>query len=182
MGIPEATLPFTCAGSAVASAAPDERLHVEWLVAKQVSVPVKLLWRARTTFLTTHTGPNAWVEAGLDAQASWWPGPAPDHLRRRQADCLGRGIGGDEFPSGYTPNYGLFMTAMPLILRCGPLRAPGGNAYAWVGQSFLDELAVRLDAIRWSFNWRFLSNTPVTLGQEPRRRAGDLNPERLAEC
>ena len=50
-------------------------------------------------------------------------------------------INGDEFPSGFAPNFALYRTATPLKLRTGPQRAPRANAYCWVGQSFLDELA-----------------------------------------
>lgn len=51
------------------------------------------------------------------------------------------GIGAEEFPSGRVPNYLIGHSTMPLWLRTGPMRAPGANAYAFVGQSFLDEVA-----------------------------------------
>jgi isoquinoline 1-oxidoreductase subunit beta len=51
------------------------------------------------------------------------------------------GIGAGEFPASFVPNYLMQASVMPLGLKTGALRAPGSNVYAWVFQSFIDELA-----------------------------------------
>jgi isoquinoline 1-oxidoreductase beta subunit len=48
---------------------------------------------------------------------------------------------GAECPVKFIPNYALYTSVMPLGIRTGALRAPGSNAYAFVIQGFLDELA-----------------------------------------
>jgi hypothetical protein len=95
------------------------------------------------------------LKASLDAQGKL---VAWRHHRVTYGDgkqlAPGANIGADEFPSGFAPHYALYTSAMPLMLRPGYLRAPGNNAYTFVGQSLLDEPAGGRVATRWSFNWR----------------------------
>jgi isoquinoline 1-oxidoreductase subunit beta len=50
-------------------------------------------------------------------------------------------MGATEFPQPFIPNYALHTSGQPLAIRTGSLRAPSSNAFAFVIQSFLDELA-----------------------------------------
>lgn len=51
------------------------------------------------------------------------------------------GLTPGEFPAGFVSNFASYSSVMPLMLKTGPLRAPGANSQAWVIQSFIDELA-----------------------------------------
>ena len=50
-------------------------------------------------------------------------------------------MSGNEFPAGLLSDYALVASMMQLRVPTGPLRAPSSNALAFVGQSFIDELA-----------------------------------------
>jgi isoquinoline 1-oxidoreductase beta subunit len=125
------------------------RLANEYMVeaaylTKQVGAPVKILWSREDDFTHDDYRPGGFhsFKAGLDASGkltAW-----RQHFITFGVDAhyaSGAGMGGNEFPSGRIADYGLYSTAMPLYLRTGPLRAPGSNSLAFVGQSFLDEVA-----------------------------------------
>jgi isoquinoline 1-oxidoreductase beta subunit len=161
----------------------DYMVEAAWL-AKQVDAPVKLLW-AREDDIghdAYRAGGTVGLKAGLDAQGKLvaWRHHLVTYGDGKQL-APGAGIGGDEFPSGLAPNYALYTSAMPLWLRTGYLRAPGGNAYAWVGQSFLDELAAAAGRDPLEFQLEILSATPVPVPshESKPKGPGDLNAERL---
>ena len=113
-------------------------------IAKQVPAPVKLLWSREDDFIHDAYRAAGWhfMKAGLD--------PAGEVIGWQQRlvtfgdgdhYASGAGIDAAEFPSGRVPNFELSTSTQPLWLRTGSLRAPGSNAYAFVIQSFIDELA-----------------------------------------
>src|SRR5258706_9274049 len=80
---------------------------------------------------------------------------------------------GAEFPARFVPNYLLQSSVMPLCLRTGALRAPGSNAYAFVSQSFLDELAHAAGKDPVEFRRTLLDSTPLTTN------AGEMDARRM---
>jgi isoquinoline 1-oxidoreductase beta subunit len=110
-------------------------------IAKQVpGVPVKLLW-SREDDITHDPYRCAGFHnftGGVDAGGkliAW-----RDHVVA--FDNASSGFpGAGEFPARFIPNYSLDASGMPLGVPTGPLRAPGSNGFAFVIQSFIDELA-----------------------------------------
>jgi isoquinoline 1-oxidoreductase beta subunit len=161
----------------------DYMVEAAWL-AQRVQAPVKLLWSREddTTHDAYRAGGFVGMKAGLDAQGKL---VAWRHHLVTYGDggklAPGANIGSDEFPSGFAPHYALYTSAIPLMLRTGYLRAPGDNAYAFVGQSFLDELAVAAGRDPLEFQLEILNNKMVPVPGEENKPKGprDLNPERL---
>ncbi len=159
----------------------DYMVEVAWL-AKQVGKPVKLLWSREDDIAHDAYRPGGTIglKGGLDSQGkliAW-----SQHLV-----TFGEGktlvqsgdIGGDQFPAGRVPNYSLGMSAIPLWLRCGALRAPGDNAYAFVQQSFLDELAVAAGRDLLDFQLDILNAAPDPGTKVDPNNPDRLNPERM---
>ena len=158
-------------------------VEAAWL-AKEAGAPVKLLWAREDDIGHDAYRPAGThgMQAGLDAQGklvAWRQHMITFGEGRHYASSAG--IGGAEFPSGWAPNYALYTSTMPLGLRTGPLRAPGSNALAFVGQCFLDEAAAAAGRDPLEFQLELLSAAPVPVAGEKSRPMGpwESNPERL---
>jgi len=67
-------------------------------------------------------------------------------------------LGGTEWPQPFVENYALHTYVQPLAVRTGALRAPGSNAFAFVIQSFVDELAQAAGKDPVQFRLEILAN------------------------
>jgi isoquinoline 1-oxidoreductase beta subunit len=161
----------------------DYLVEAAWL-AKQINVPVKLLWSREDDIAHDDYRPGGShsLRAGLDAQGhivAWRQHMATYGDGARLVSAAG--IDATEFPSGRVPAYALYTSAQPLILRTGALRAPGHNAYGFVIESFLDELATAANRDPLDLRLELLAATPVPMpaAANGRRITDSLNAGRL---
>lgn len=156
----------------------DYMVEGAWL-AKQINGAVKLVWSREDDM--THDAYRAGgyhaFKGGLDAQGKLVAfrqhlityGDAPRYASGALVDAT-------EFPAGRVPNFALFVSAQPLILRTGALRAPGHNAYAWAIKAFVDEMATAAGRDPLEFHLELLNATPVPVTGG---RGDSMNAERL---
>ena len=156
----------------------DYAVEAAW-IAKQTGAPVKLLWSREDDVAHDPFRPGGTVglKGGLDAQGkltAW-----RHHLVTfgdEKHSTSGGGIGADTYPSGFPPAYALYTSAQPLMQRTGAMRAPGDNAYCWVAQSFLDEVAHAAGRDPLEFQLDLLSNKKAPWKSTGKDEVGDHEP------
>jgi isoquinoline 1-oxidoreductase beta subunit len=152
------------------------------VLSKQAGKPVKLVWSREDDISHDAYRPGGTIglKAGLDAGGKLvaWSQHLVTYGEGKNIVQCGD-IEGNEFPAGRVPNFAIGMSAMPLWLRCGALRAPGVNAYAFVHQSFIDELAIAAGRDPLDLQLEVLSNPPAPETKVDFNNPEVLNPDRM---
>jgi isoquinoline 1-oxidoreductase beta subunit len=108
--------------------------------------PVKLTWTREDDMRHGFYRPAGFhflrgaVDAGGQLQA-WHNRFVSFGYRTTERPARSAALGANELPAGFIPHYRLEEALMATTVPTGPLRAPGSNGFAFVFQSFIDELA-----------------------------------------
>jgi isoquinoline 1-oxidoreductase beta subunit len=158
----------------------DYMVETAW-ISKTIGAPVKLLWTREDDFQHDFYRPGGfqYLKAGLDANGNivGWKDHFVGYGSGKEFVSAGN-ISSDEFPARMIRNFSLGYTLMPLWLKTGALRAPGSNVYAWVFQSFLDELAHAAGKDPVEFRLQLLDQ-PQTPATDKGPFAMDFKPARM---
>ncbi|OYU14753.1 MAG: isoquinoline 1-oxidoreductase [Alphaproteobacteria bacterium PA4] len=152
------------------------RLGIEYMVeaawiARAAGVPVKLVWSREDDMTRGLLRPGGFhhLEAGLDADGkviAWRNhfvsyGDGEKYARAAELDAT-------QFPARFVENMAVSGTMQALAAPTGYLRAPANNAFGFVMQGFIDELAHAAGADPLQFRRDLLG--PARLVGEPGKR------------
>ena len=184
LGIPESdvTLHMVRGGGGFGRRLTNDYVAEAAYISKQAGVPVKLLWSREDDMAHDYYRPGGFqfLKAGLDPQGKIvaWHNHFISYGDGDRFVSAGA-MGPTEFPQRFIPNYHLQASVQPLGIRTGSLRAPSSNAFGFVIQSFIDELAHAAGKDPVEFRLALLdSATSAEQGLDDRGRPG-LNAGRM---
>jgi isoquinoline 1-oxidoreductase beta subunit len=142
-------------------------------ISKEVNAPVKLLWSREDDLQHDWYRPAgfAFLKGGVDASGkliAWH-----NHFVSYGAMVTGRGgntslAAGDGanlnaglFPARFVPNFRSVQSLMETNVPMGPWRNPGSNAFGFVTEGFVDELAHAAGKDPLQFRLDLLATTPL---------------------
>jgi len=139
-------------------------------ISQKTGQPVKLTWTREDDLQHDHyrSAGFHFFKGSLDAQGkicSW-----RDHHVGfgNSSNKIGSSLNPDEFPGRFLANFRSEQSVLVSNVPMGPMRSPGNNVFAWVIQSFIDELAHASGRDLLDFKLDLLGDRELVPGTGPR--------------
>jgi isoquinoline 1-oxidoreductase beta subunit len=153
-------------------------------IAQRIGGPVKVLWTREDDIQHCHYRPAGFhfLKAGVDAagRVTAWRNhfvSFGDAARAAEGFAQAANINAVEFPARFIPNFDFGSSLIPLGVPTAFMRAPRSNAFSWVFQSFIDELAHAASQDPLAFRLALLAGVPIP---PPDRGADNFSAERMS--
>jgi isoquinoline 1-oxidoreductase subunit beta len=164
-------------------------------ISQKLAAPVKLTWTREDDLQHDEFRPGGFhhFKGGLDATGkliAW-----QNHFVGFGVMGEGRGgpglqptssggIGGNQFPAGFVPNFRTVQSLLDCRIPTGPWRCPGDNALSFALQGFVDELAhaAGKDPLQFKLDLLAAATPPAAPAAAPGGRGGfgGLNAQRAS--